>query len=73
MTNEENTWGQWREVMAGSVRLVSVIQASAASFFEMGLCEAERVDKGQGRDVPGEGTDLVLQRRGGCYTLSRHY
>lgn len=59
--------------MAGFVRLVSVMQASTGSFSEMGLREAERLGEGQGWDVPSEGTDLVLQRRGRCYTLSCHY
>jgi len=60
VTNKGNIWGQWREVTpAGSVRLVSVIQAGCGSFSKIGSQEVERLGEGQGWDVPSAGMDLV--------------
>lgn len=74
MTNKGNIWGQWREMTpAGSVRPVSVMQAGFGSFSKIGSRETERLGKGQGWDVPSRGTDLVLQRTDGCYTLNSHH
>lgn len=55
---------------AGSVRLVSVMQAGFGSFFEIGSWEVEWLGEGQAWDVPSRGTDLVLRRTDGCYTLN---
>lgn len=57
------------EVMpAGSVCLVSVMQASFGSFSKIGSWEVEWLGKGQGWDIPSGGTGLVPQRADGCYT-----